>query len=289
MNKIAGSPVLRLCAALGFLLLGGCASGPRVGPGTQTEPVALGKTFSSLQESVADFRGHGFVLLGRFEQSQWPATVVRERDGLDEIRFVLPSGTPHLYTGYDGYLLKVVVLVDAAQNETVLVFRSRDQVSSAADVHRRALPPGMEMDSRLDDLVNRVIDRLAAQKNAKVAVLAFSDPDGSVSPLGRFIAEELNSRLVRSNKVRVVEQRLLDRAVKGRKAGAPGMVDQRTAKTIGRLSGADAVLIGTVLPLETTVRIDARLIATETGTVSAAASTTIPRDAEIEGLLGTRR
>jgi hypothetical protein len=66
------------------------------------------------------------------------------------------------------------------------------------------------------------------------------------------------------------------------------MVDQKTAKAFGLLFGADSILAGTVSMLVASVRINARLIDTQTGAFFVAASATAPRGKEVEGLMGNK-
>jgi TolB-like protein len=273
----------------GVVSFSGCAASHLSSSRDMPSPPSKGKTFTAVRDVVDYFDSHGYVIQGRFEQSQWPATVVFEKESLNEISFALKSGIPHLYSGYDGYRLRVVALEDAAHGETVLVFRSKKRTGperAAAPVNRPVLPPGKELDRQLDILTIQINSYLAAQKAPTVAVVEFSNLDGSISDMGKYLAEELTTRLVRSKKIQVVERKLLNRTLEEQKLSASGMIDQKTAKAFGSLFGADAILTGTVSLLDTNVRINARLIATETGAVFAAASATIPRGKEVDSLMG---
>lgn len=89
-----------------------------------------GLSFSSLKHVVDHYDHQGYLLLGRFESAQWPATIVYEKDDLNEISFVLKNGSPHSYPGYTGYRLKAVALEDESGEEIMLVFRSKARVES---------------------------------------------------------------------------------------------------------------------------------------------------------------
>ena len=69
----------------------------------------------------------GYVVLGSFDPVTWPAKIVEERTQEDEISFTRPNGTPHKYSGYDGYTLKLVRLRGADGEEAVCLYRSRDK------------------------------------------------------------------------------------------------------------------------------------------------------------------
>ena len=72
------------------------------------------------------------------------------------------------------------------------------------------------------------------------------------------------------------------------KLGESGVLDESTAARRGRLLGADALVTGTIASLATRIRINARVIAAESGAVSAVATVTLPLDPETEALLGGR-
>jgi hypothetical protein len=72
------------------------------------------------------------------------------------------------------------------------------------------------------------------------------------------------------------------------KLSASGLIDENTASKFGMLLGVDALTAGTIADLNTSVKINARLIAAETGSVFAVASANIPVNKEIELLLGRK-
>jgi hypothetical protein len=90
----------------------------------------VGKNFESIDRLFAYFNEKGFVMLGRFEKSQWPATIISVTDATNEISFVRKRGPRHRYPGYQGYRLKGVSLEDANGNETFVVLRSKEKLPS---------------------------------------------------------------------------------------------------------------------------------------------------------------
>lgn len=94
---------------------------PRVG-----SRLAVGARYASLEELAADQQAAGYVRTGYFGQ-HWPATVVEIDTDDDGIRFVRKNGTPHNYTGFDGYRMKMVRLDASGDRETIVVFRSAER------------------------------------------------------------------------------------------------------------------------------------------------------------------
>jgi hypothetical protein len=89
--------------------------------------LAVGERYASLEELVEDQQAAGYLRTGTFG-NHWPAAVIAIQTDEDGIRFVRKNGTPHAYTGFDGYRMQVVHLRDAGGEETIVVFRSMDQL-----------------------------------------------------------------------------------------------------------------------------------------------------------------
>jgi len=72
------------------------------------------------------------------------------------------------------------------------------------------------------------------------------------------------------------------------KLSASGLIDAKTASMFGHILGVDALTTGTIADLNTSVKINARLIAVETGSVFAVASVKVPMNKEVEILMGKK-
>jgi hypothetical protein len=142
------------------------------------------------------------------------------------------------------------------------------------------------LDLQMDMLAGQLASSLEILKIRKIAFVEFPDLDGNVTDLGRFVAEELTTRLVMANNIEVIERPLLKKIMEEQKLSATGLIDDKSAIKFGRIVGAAALVTGTIANLNTGVKINARVIASETGTVYAGAATKIPMSREIEGLLG---
>lgn len=146
----------------------------------------------------------------------------------------------------------------------------------------------IELDEQIDILARQIISSLEVQKTHKIAVIEFPNLEGNVSDLGKYLAEELTTRLFRTGRFRIIERQLMKNMMEEQKLNASGLIDEKTASKFGRILGVDALTTGTIAELNTSVKINARLIAVETGTVFAVASVKIPMSKEIEVLLGKK-
>lgn len=127
------------------------------------------------------------------------------------------------------------------------------------------------------------------QQVKTIAVLDFTDLQGTVTELGKFLAEELSSDLVMGQKqFDVIDRANLKRLLNENKLSRSGLVDPETIKRLGKMAGADALVTGTVTPLGNSLRVSARIIHTETARIVGAAQANIDKTPEISELLRAR-
>ncbi len=250
-------------------------------PDALAEP-SVGTTFTGFRSAVDHYDAQGFLLLGRFEHAQWPATVVSEKEADDEISFSLHTGGPHSYPGYIGYRLKVVVLEDSAREETVYVFRSKrkrgEPERPALDGAAAATAP-----EPLRNGIALIAKQLSEQDRQgprrRITVVDFSDINRQTSPAGVVIAELLIGELFKTGRYEIVERKLLSSVLEQHKLNMTGLVDESTARKVGKLLGVDCIVTGTVIDLGSALNVNARTIDIETGSISATASVDLARNA----------
>jgi len=242
-----------------------------------------GTTFTGFRKAVEHYDAQGFIVLGKFERAQWPATVISEKEADDEISFTLRSGTPHTYPGYFGYRLKVVVFEDSGQRETVLVFRSKKREGEPEKPAFAATPPVRTEPVNLRTGIARIAKELSDQDRKgpkrRIAVLDFTDVQGQATSSGAVIAELLIGELFRTGRYEIVERKRLSALLEQHRLNMSGLVDESTARRVGKLLGVDYIITGAVIDLGTALNMSARTIAIETGAISAAASADLERNA----------
>ena len=129
----------------------------------------------------------------------------------------------------------------------------------------------------MDNLASQITSEISGNEKKHVAVVDFTDLDGEVSDLGKFVAEEILIRLFRAGEVQVVERRFIKKMMEEMKLQKSGVIDEGSIRKLGRLLGVDALCTGTITELLRTVKINARLIDTETGSIFAASSCEIDK------------
>jgi len=96
-----------------------------------------------------------------------------------------------------------------------------------------------------------------------VAVLPFSSNDDA-KYLTDSVTEKLIIQLVNLRRFRVIERSALDKIMEEQKLGLTGFVDEETAIKVGKLAGADMIILGSINMQIGFVKVSARGIDTET-------------------------
>lgn len=127
------------------------------------------------------------------------------------------------------------------------------------------------------------------QQIRTIAVLDFTDLQGTVTELGRFLAEELSADLVIGQKqFDVIDRANLKRLLDENKLSRSGLVSPEAIKRLGKMAGADALVTGMVTPMGNSLRVSARIINTETARIVGAAQVNIDKTPEMSELLRAR-
>ncbi|MCI5196203.1 MAG: hypothetical protein D3919_08230 [Candidatus Electrothrix sp. AW5] len=131
-------------------------------------------------------------------------------------------------------------------------------------------------------------EKIAVTKKAKIAVVDFTDLQGDVTELGRFIAEEFSVALVGAGKgFKVVDRTHLKSIIKENKLSATGLIDPATARKLGKIAGVDALITGTLTPFGDSVRITAKVLESSTAEVTDAIAGDIAKTEAVKVLLAT--
>ncbi|MBE0564690.1 MAG: hypothetical protein IH621_01930 [Krumholzibacteria bacterium] len=137
----------------------------------------------------------------------------------------------------------------------------------------------------LESLAEQMVTGMEGQRKSMVAVTEFTDSSNRVSDLGVFLAEEMITRLFRTGRLRVVERSKLNEVLAEHNLGMSGLVDDATVKQLGKILGVDAVAVGSIIDLGDQVRVNARLISAETGSVFSVAAVSLPKDEQVSSMM----
>ncbi len=106
----------------------------------------------------------------------------------------------------------------------------------------------------------------------------------TTNQLTQSIQRKLQTRLIQKG-VRVIERNQLEKVLKEQKLSYSGLLDIGSAKKVGALLGAGAIVLGSVGDMGNVISIDARLVDLETGDTMTAAETDLPKTPLVKALL----
>jgi TolB-like protein len=104
----------------------------------------------------------------------------------------------------------------------------------------------------------------AAENKSSVAVLDFESM-GTEDYLGKAVSEIMRTALVRNHNYRVVERAQINKAISEQKFQKSGIIDNESAVEIGKVLGADLIIVGSVVRIGNSYTINSRLIDVKTG------------------------
>lgn len=109
-------------------------------------------------------------------------------------------------------------------------------------------------------------------KKTKIAVLDFELRGDSFTTkdLGGIVAEWFTTTLVKDGRFEVVERALLQKIVTEQKLGMTGLIDENSSAELGKILGVKTIITGSVLQMDQTIDVNARIINVKSGSIVAA-------------------
>ena len=142
------------------------------------------------------------------------------------------------------------------------------------------------LERELSAAASALADEIASSTNSSVAVIDFTDLQGCVTELGRHVAEEFSLGLVTAKKgLRVVDRTHLKTLLQEHKLASTGIIDPATARKLGEIAGAGALVTGTLTPLGDSVRVVVKVLETNTAQILVASSVDVGKTKTIEELM----
>ncbi len=109
-------------------------------------------------------------------------------------------------------------------------------------------------------------------KKTKIAVLDFElrGDTFKTKGMGGIVAEWFITALVQDGRFQVVERALLKKIIDEQKLGMTGLIDESSSAQLGKILGVKTIITGSVLQIEDTIEVNARIINVNTGSIVAA-------------------
>ncbi len=139
----------------------------------------------------------------------------------------------------------------------------------------------------VNELAREIVRNSRLNNATTIAVASFPHADNTCSELSNYIVDELvlSLFLIPEVGLQIIERAQLQTILAELGLGLTGAIDANTTREIGRIHGVDSLIIGSITVVGDRLRIIARMISTETGTVFAAAATTVPKTDTVMALM----
>lgn len=142
-------------------------------------------------------------------------------------------------------------------------------------------------DADLEDLAKELAKKIDSKNKTKVALWGFFPENDSKNTLGNFLSEDFSIYLAdHAHKFVLIDRAHLKVILKEHRLNFEGHIDEKTAKRLGKILAADAVIVGTYTVLSSELRLRVRVLDTETALQVAGAIGTLPMNDDIARLLG---
>lgn len=130
----------------------------------------------------------------------------------------------------------------------------------------------------LNKLATDLAARIHALKHDRVTVLDFVDLDKKPNKLGKFLTQKLQAALAEpSHDLSVVDQSQLPQLFDQMEMLSEGLLDPDTGKQLGKVTGVEVVIVGTVLVSSLSVKLDVKAIDLQTAKLITGANASVSR------------
>lgn len=142
------------------------------------------------------------------------------------------------------------------------------------------------LEAGLQTLAQTLISGIPEAQRPALSVMPFPGADQSCPVLSVFVVDELTTTMITAvqPRPRLVERQQLETIVAQNRLNE-FMTDPEQRRRVGGLLGIGALVVGTYAVIGDRVRVNARLVAIDTGETTAAAAVSIPRTGELTELL----
>jgi TolB-like protein len=144
----------------------------------------------------------------------------------------------------------------------------------------------MAYEKAINNISSTLAENIARSGKKMIAVVDFTDLQGNVTELGRFLAEELSVSFAGAGKgFEVVDRTHLMSILAEHKLSATGIIDPQTARKLGQIAGVDALITGSITPFGDSVRLSVKILDTSTARIIGTSSGDVAKTKAIEELL----
>jgi TolB-like protein len=138
-------------------------------------------------------------------------------------------------------------------------------------------------DTGLQELTDMLSRKLTSYITLKMAVWDLSNLNGSVSPIGQYISEDVSINL--SDKFHIVNRNQLNTLLKENRLSGEGFINPATLRQVKKLSDVDVIITGTISILSDRIRITLQALDVNANILGAVKGE-VPMNPDVRELLG---
>lgn len=127
------------------------------------------------------------------------------------------------------------------------------------------------LNAEIDNFTSNILQQLVQNDKKNIAVSEFSDLGGNITDIGKFIADEVITRLILSGKLKVTERKYFSKVLKDHRLLLTKALDPISTQTLQNILGIDAIITGTIVDLGTRLKINANICSSASGDIFGAA------------------
>jgi len=181
------------------------------------------------------------------------------------------------YLSFWGYSLSIILALLFTLNF------AHAQDNKAAAAVSGAKPQSTQAETtKKTDIYRTIADELLKNcegADKKIAVAGFSYSDGRDSMDGGVVGERITTELVKTKKFKIIERKQIEKVLEELKLQRSGLIDSASAKNIGKMLGADWVVVGTLTELpDKQIELNTRMVGVESGEIINASINRIKKD-----------
>ena len=201
---------------------------------------------------------------GKFEQSGI------HQSGSNKNLFSDASGSS------DGTLKSLSINMQIA-NESVIVQLSDFSVMSKINRNTLKATGKATIADELYELSGDLLKNTDKSKKISMAFVALTS-DAQNKLVENYVTDALTQSIFETGNVRIIERANLEKILSEQKFQAGGLVDDNSAKAIGKIAGVDYVCYGDMKDIGKEITVNARIVDVESGEVLSISRTTVDKD-----------
>lgn len=128
-----------------------------------------------------------------------------------------------------------------------------------------------------DEIAQKLLQTKADGKKASYAFVALSSDDGNAIAED-YVTDALTEAVFNTGKIKIFERANLEKILSEQKFQSSGLVDEDTAKDIGKIAGVDFICYGTLKNIGDSITVNVRVVDVQNGEICAMARATVDKD-----------